>query len=306
MSAVLGLEPAVAEAVRRQAALYPRPPELLSPAEHRALAAPVPPPPPRPAGVEVREAVLELPGRRLALRHFVPGAAAAARVLYLHGGGFNLGGLDSHDAACAALAAETGAEVVALDYRKLPDHPFPAAYEDTLAAARALAPGRRLALAGDSSGANLALAAALALRGEAAAPVALLLHYPIIGLDFDTPAYRENAEAPALSAARCWRIWSDYLAGEVEAVRARRDARAAPLLAEDLSGLPHAVITVAGHDPLRGDGEILAARLHGAGGSATLVAAAGLPHGFLKWRGVSPRAAAAIAAANAAFRAALG
>lgn len=300
------LEPAIAEAIRKQDALYTQPPETMSPTEVKTLFGTAPPADPalRPAGViAVDESIaLNGPDRRIPIRRYRPRKVGAARVAYFHGGGFTTGGLDSHDAICAALAHDTGAEVIAVEYRKLPDHPFPAAYDDAIAAASALAAdGRPLALAGDSSGATLALAAALALRGGGVRLQSLLLYYPIIGLDFDTGSYRSNATAPALTTARCRRIWSDYLSGDLDGVRARLDWRAAPLLADNLSGLPPTVIVIAEYDPLRSDGEILAERLGKAGVDAALIRGSRLPHGFLKWRGISAEAETTIAAATRTF-----
>lgn len=303
------LEPVVEEAVRRQSGLYPRPPESLAPAEVRAVAGVVPPADPalRPPGVAVHDETLALdaPSRIIQLRRYhVP--RAKLRTVYFHGGGFTLGGLDSHDAACAALAVESGTQVIAVDYRKLPDHPFPAAYEDAVGVLRAL--GREagpIALAGDSSGANLALAAALTLRGKVALH-GLLLYYPVIGLDFETDSYRRNAQAPMLTRARCERIWADYLSGKIDAVRDAKDWRAAPLLAPDFSGLPPTVIAVAEYDPLLSDGILLAEQLRSAGAQPTLVEAARLPHGFLRMRAISAEAERAVTRATHAFRDALG
>jgi acetyl esterase len=302
------LEPAVREAVRKQQALYPRPPEQMSPAEILAVFGAAPPADQslRPAGVAVEDGVvgLEEPAREIHTRRFRAGSMDRPVVLYFHGGAFTTGGLESHDLVCARLAAELPAEVLAVDCRKLPLHPFPAAYEDAVGIARKLATsGRPLALAGDSSGANLALAAAMSARGTMRL-AGLLLYYPIIGLDFTTKSYVRNADGPLLSAARCRRIWSDYLSGDVDGVRARRDWRAAPLLADDFGGLPPTVIAVADYDPLLSDGTLLAERLK-ASGEATLIRGARLPHGFLRWRDISTEADKAIAAATRAFAAIL-
>lgn len=304
------LEPAVAVAVKQGDALYPRPPEAMSPAEVRAAMAEAPAAPAavRPSGLSVTDESLpaQNPARAIKLRRYRPASAQDTAIVYFHGGGWTLGGLDSHDGACAALAAETGAEVVAVDYRKMPDHVFPAAFDDAVAVATAIGKeGRPVALAGDSSGANLALAAALALRGGALPGAALLLFYPIIGLDFETESYRENAFAPALTRARCQRIYSDYVDGDLDGVRARGDWRAAPLLARDFGDLPPAVIVVAEYDPLLSDGVQLGERLEHAGVPVTLIRAPKLPHGFIKWRGISPNAAATTAEATRALAALL-
>lgn len=310
------LEEAVRRAIASQDALYLRPAHAMSPAEIKAVfsALPVAPLPPRPCGVTAFDDTVQLndPKRDIAVRHFRPNDRVAdagslkpvrSHVIYFHGGAFTLGGLDSHDAPCAALAAEAHVDVTAVNYRKLPEHPFPAAYHDAVGAVRALArKDRAVVVAGDSSGANLALAAAMALRADGPQIRALLLYYPIIGLTFETESYRRNAEAPALTAQRCRRIWSDYLSDDLTGVRACKDWRAAPLLADDFAGLPPVVTVTAEYDPLASDGEELVDRIQASGGNATLIVGAHLPHGFLKWRNISPNSAAAIAAATEALR----
>src|SRR5690606_12582351 len=104
-----------------------------------------------------------------------------------------------------------------------------------------------------------------------------------VGTDFDSPSYLENAQAPLLTRARCMRILSDYVGGDV----ARADWRAAPLLAPDLNGLAPAVLISAQLDPLRSDAERLRERLARTGVSTALIEAAGMPHGFLRWIGDS-------------------
>jgi acetyl esterase len=301
------LDPPIAEAVRKAEAVYPRSPATMTPAEVKAAAGPVPAADPkaRPAGVSARDETLRPPrlARDVATRRYSPARAGDTVIVYFHGGGFTTGGLDSHDAICAALAHDASAEVVAVDYAKLPEHPFPAAFDEAVGVVRLLGAGRRpLALAGDSSGANLALAAAVALRGEPVELRAMLLYYPVVGLDFETASYRSNADAPLLTAARCQRIWADYLSDDVPGVLARRDWRAAPLLAGDFRGLPPSVVAVAEYDPLLSDGLTLAERLEAAGVPTTLVHGERLPHGFLRWGGISPVAAGPIGLATAAFR----
>lgn len=301
------LEPAVAAAVKAGDALYPQPPEYLSPGEIKAAMAKAPaaPLPARPPGVSVTEETFQASqgAPSIKLRRYQPAGTTKATIVYFHGGGWTTGGLDSHDPVCATLAADTGAEVLAVDYRKMPDHVFPAAFEDAVAVATAAAKdGRTVALAGDSSGANLALGTALELRGSATPVSALLLYYPIIGLDFESESYRANAFAPALTRARCQRIYADYLGGDLESARERRDWRAAPLLAADFAGLPPTVIVVAEYDPLLSEGVEAAQRLDSAGVPVTLIRGAKLPHGFVKWRAISSSAATAMEAATRAFR----
>jgi acetyl esterase len=275
-------------AVEAADAGWPTPPHLLSPAEVRRLYRA-----PAPAGAaadfsienfSVAGAAGRLPARsyrKLALR------LPAPCLVYFHGGGFTTGNLDSHDAVCIALATQAECMVLAVDYRLLPDHPFPAAFDDAVASARDVhAQARsfgvdpdRMGLAGDSSGANLALAACLALSKELPKLRALWLAYPIVGMDFDTASYRANSDAPALTRARCMRIWNDYLAGDPS----RADWRAAPLLSQSLAAVPAAAVMTAQFDPLRSDGELLVGRLREEGRTALLVEGPGLVHGYLKY-----------------------
>jgi acetyl esterase len=211
--------------------------------------------------------------------------------VYLHGGSFTTGDLDSCDALCCAIALHTGLDVLSVDYRLLPDYPFPAAFDDARRAIQWVLDGgtkldaAQVCVGGDSSGANLAVAATLALPAERR-PNALWLAYPILGTDFDTPSYRENADAPLLTRARCQRILEDYLGRTL----AEADWRAAPLLAADLSRLPPTVVMLAQYDPLWSDGEIFAERLAACGVETHLVPATGMTHGFLRW--ISSSAAA--------------
>jgi acetyl esterase len=242
-----------------------REPEPVARAEDRTL--------PGPAG--------EIPVRIYAPESRGPLPAIA----YFHGGGFVLGGLDTHDGTCRALANASGAMVVSVDYRLAPEHRFPAAAEDCYAALRFLgergaelgADPRRLAVAGDSAGGNLAAVAALCAR-ERRGPVLRfqLLVYPVADHRFDTPSYRDNAEGYFLTAAMMRWFWGHYL----ERAEQGDDPLASPLRAKDLSGLPPALVVTAEYDPLRDEGEAYAARLREAGVPTELRRYAGQIHGF--------------------------
>ncbi|MES2185105.1 MAG: alpha/beta hydrolase fold domain-containing protein [Pseudomonadota bacterium] len=293
------LHPGIAHQVRQAMAAPGTPAHLQSPAEVRAVylagKKPLVRQPGGPhEGLHIQDTALERGGAPpLPLRLYRPQDGVPAGALaYFHGGGFTNGDLDSHDAVACALAAGTGCAVASVDYRVMPAHIFPAAFDDAVdvlrwlpgwAAALGIAPGAQgtpaaLGAGGDSAGANLALAAALALRGSV--PLrALWLAYPIIGADFDTPSYAENAEAPLLTRARCQRILHDYRGGALQT----GDWRVAPLLAPDLAGLPPAVAIAAELDPLRSDAEILVERLAPTAPGTILVPAQGMPHGFLRW-----------------------
>ena len=243
--------------------------------------------PPMPGGLEIVD--FQLSG--VPVRSYRPPVKPAASgwpcVLYLHGGGWVVGGLDSHDFICFELAMTLGAMVVAVDYRLAPEHPYPAGFEDCLSVWRALRSGpfwfdpQKLLVAGDSAGGNLAAALCLALRdaGEAM-PAAQVLIYPGLGGDDRLPSRSECADAPLLGSHDVHSYHALYLRGSP-----RPDAYAMPLLADDFSGLPPAWIAVAQFDPLRDDGVGYAERLASAGTDASLYYGEGLVHGCLRARG---------------------
>ncbi|MBD9601871.1 alpha/beta hydrolase [Pseudomonas sp. PDM10] len=216
-----------------------------------------------------------------------PPTSGCPCIVYLHGGGWVVGDLDSHDFICAELASTLGVLVIAVDYRLAPEHPFPAAFEDCLGVWRALRTGpfrldpERTLVAGDSAGGNLAAALCLALRdaGEPL-PAAQVLIYPGLGGDHRLPSRSECTDAPLLSSSDLDCYHALYLRGT-----GQPSAYAMPLLAEDFSGLPPALIAVAQFDPLRDDGMLYAERLNAAGVTATLYYGEGLVHGCLRARG---------------------
>jgi acetyl esterase len=252
-----------------------------------------------PPGVTAHDAVLD----EVTVRRYRPpgGGLAGAGVLYLHGGGFMLGGLDSHDDICAEIAATAGLAVAAADYRLTPEHPHPAAVEDCVAVARALlAEGAvRLVLAGDSAGGNLAAAVARALRCEPRLS-GLVLIYPGLGGDIDSGSYLTHADAPLLTRA-------DVLAYEAlrfgDGKAPRDDASAAPLRDNDYSGLPPVIAFAAECDPLADDARNYAERVAAAGGYARWQVEPGLVHGYLRARHCSARAGASFARITAAIAA---
>lgn len=243
--------------------------------------------PPRPAGLYVVD--FELAG--VAVRSYQPPVSPSAGgvpcIVYLHGGGWVVGDLDSHDFICAELASTLGVLVIAVDYRLAPEHPFPAAFDDCLKVWRALRTGpfkldpARTLVAGDSAGGNLAAALCLALRdaGEPV-PCAQVLIYPGLGGDHRLPSRSECIDAPLLSSSDVDCYHSLYLQGT-----RHPNAYAMPLLATDFSRLPPAWIAVAQFDPLRDDGVLYAERLNAAGVTATLYYGEGLVHGCLRARG---------------------
>ncbi|WP_238343262.1 alpha/beta hydrolase [Pseudomonas sp. RW3S2] len=243
--------------------------------------------PPCPKGVQVRD--LSLPGLA-PLRVFQPAQSAPAdgwpALLFMHGGGWMLGGLDSHAFFCAELTARLEVLVVAVDYRLAPETPSPAALHDSLAAWRALRDGvldipidlTRLVAIGDSAGGNLAAALCLALR-EAGEPQPRMqaLIYPALG-DEDSVSRRECADAPLLSVADMQACLNAYLPSTT------RSPLALPLLADNFKGLAPAFIAVAEFDPLRDDGLLYAQRLEDHGVTVDYFPGHGLVHGCLRAR----------------------
>ena len=240
---------------------------------------------PRPEGLEVRDQPLAgQPCRIYGARIY---GAGAATVLYAHGGGFVVGGLDSHDDVCAEIAAATAARVVSVDYRLAPEHLHPAAYLDVLAVAQAL-PGP-LVLAGDSAGGTLVASVAHALRGRADLR-GLLLIYPALGGDRTRGSYVQHAQAPMLSTADV--VWyAQTRHGGAEP--ARPDVTTGALHDADFRGLPPVVVASAECDPLADDGRDYVARIRAAGGQAEWLLDQGLVHGWLRARHSVPRARAA-------------
>ncbi|MBL8905610.1 MAG: alpha/beta hydrolase [Rhizobiales bacterium] len=238
-----------------------------------------------------------VPARRYrSAQHAHPDVA----VLYLHGGGFVLGGLDSHDDVCAEMAATTGIDVVSIDYRLAPEHLHPAQLDDAEAAYLGLGEHYpRLIVAGDSAGGNLA--AALCLRCKAHGhrqPVGQILIYPGLGGDANKGSYLENAEAPLLTRAECLH-YAKVRSGGVERAQVI-DPEISPLLAGSFSGLAPAFIVTADIDPLRDDGSDYAALLTKAGVAAEHRNEPDLVHGYLRARTTSRRAAESFAAICAA------
>ena len=220
-------------------------------------------------------------------RHY-PGAGGT--VIYFHGGGYVVGGLHSHDDVCAEIRAATELHVVSVDYRLCPEHPHPAAFDDALAATRAIAadlPGPIL-LAGDSAGGNLAAATAQAIgRNGALGITGMVLIYPGLGGDRTKGSYVTHAHAPMLTAADV-----DFYAGIRHAgAEPAPDPSFAPLSDTDFTGLPPTLCIAAECDPLADDAAAYAARLRAAGGRAHSVTEKGLVHGYLRARATVPGAA---------------
>lgn len=246
---------------------------------------------------------LTVPGAGIPVRLY-PGDLDDCVVVFFHGGGFVSGGLDSHDAHARMLCRDTGRSVLAVDYRLAPAHRFPAAYDDAVTAVRWAREelADRVAVAGPSAGANLALGAALALAGTAAAPVALLLVNPLVHGHPAYPSRTALADAYGLTSERVEWCTEQYLVDPAQ----RDDPRFAPLLSPDLGTLPPTVLVVAGQDPLRDEGRELGARLRAAGVPVDFGEEPGMPHGFWRFAELSDAAGSAVARMSALFRDRLG
>ncbi|MBL4926586.1 alpha/beta hydrolase [Tabrizicola sp. KVB23] len=209
-------------------------------------------------------------------------------VLYLHGGGFVVGGLESHDDICAEIRVRTGLGVVCADYRLSPEHLHPAAFDDCIAVARAVGADGPILLCGDSAGGNLCAAVAHALRRTAVKILGQVLAYPGLGGDSDKGSYLTHAHAPMLTRDDVL-FYKNIRHG---APSPQGDATVSPLQDTDFSDLPPTLAISAQCDPLADDARDYAAKITAAGGCALWVEEAGLVHAYLRARHTVPRAAA--------------
>ena len=235
-------------------------------------------------------------------------APSSPLVVYYHGGGHVIGGLDTHDQPCRFLAREIPALVLAVDYRLAPEQPFPAAVEDALAAfrwAHANATGvggdpERIAVVGDSAGGNLAAVVSQLARSDGGPRPALqALIYPVCDYSATRASYDLFGEGFFLTRSEMDWNRDNYLSRPEQ----RADPRASPILAPDLSGLPPAHVVSAGFDPLRDEAEDYARRLGDAGVPTTLRRESDLVHGFVNAVGLGGRAREAMVAIAAAIAA---
>jgi acetyl esterase len=241
------------------------------------------------------------PGTPLRIRIYTPrGAGPFPLLVFYHGSGFVLCSLDTHDGMCRNFCAGAACVVASVDYRLAPEHKFPAGIDDCLHATRWAAAHAgefgadpmRIAIAGDSAGANMAAVTALRLRDEGG-PVLCgqLLLYPVT--DYytpGTPSYDENGEGYGLTRETMKWFWHHYLTDPSEGAH----PHAAPLRAPVLSGLPPALVITAEYDPLRDEGELYAERLRAAGVPVAMSRYDGVNHGFMFWVGVVDKAGKAM------------
>jgi len=228
-------------------------------------------------------------------RLYAPADGRLPAMLYLHGGGFVVGGLETHDSLCRQLALRSGGAVVALDYRLAPEHPFPAAVDDTWAALEWLAvhggeigiDASRLAIGGDSAGGTLAAVGAIHAR-DRGLPLALqLLITPGTTAHADTASHRLFAQGFLLDAAAIAWFFDHYIPHAH-----RRDWRFAPLEADDLDGVAPACLLLAECDPLVDEGLAYGDRLRAAGVPVQLEVGRGMTHDFIKMGRVLKEASA--------------
>ena len=239
---------------------------------------------------EVRELSMPGPQSKVALRLYRPLGTTAATPLpvlvYYHGGGWTIGDLDTHDTLCRELANGSGCAVVSVDYRMGPEHRFPAAVDDSVAALRwvhanAQALGidaSRIAVGGDSAGGNLAAVVAIAARDAGGPAIAFqLLIYPATDMRCTAPSHETNGHGYLLTRETIAYFRGHYIRDASDDL----DWRVSPLLHENLKGLPPAFVLIAGYDPLRDEGLQYAQQLTAAGNRSSLVCFERQIHGFI-------------------------
>ena len=270
----------------------------MTPAEARDFQIAPPPETPTPVD-EVIDRTIPGSETDIPVRIYRPGRERTGAAMYFHGGGWVIGGLDSHDETSRKLCAGSGQTVVSVDYRLAPETRYPGAVTDCFDATAWVAAnagelevdGSRLAVAGDSAGGNLAAAVAQMARDRGGPPLAFqLLIYPVTNADFDTPSYLENAQGYFLTRPSMQWFWDHY----VPQTEQRGEPYAAPLRG-DLAGLPPALVQTAEYDPLRDEGEAYAAALRAAGCAVQATRYDGLIHGYFGMQ-------AAVAASRTAMR----
>jgi acetyl esterase len=247
-------------------------------------------------------------GVDIAVRVYHPAAASPAlpALVYLHGGGWTIGDLDTHDVLCRSLCQQAGGVVVAVDYRLGPEHKFPAAYDDAVAAWQWVAEQAatlgidpaRIAIGGDSAGGNLAAAACLGLRELGHKPVLQLLIYPSTMMAPETASYQTNGQGYMLTRESMAWYSSNYLRGPQDTL----DWRASPQLATGHANLPPALVLTAGFDPLRDEGLLYADALSRAVVPAQYICFERQIHGFITMGRVLQEANTAVALCAQALR----
>ena len=276
--------------------------------ERRTFTQPEPPP----IGA-VQDIDIPGPAGPVPCRLYKPASAAPDLpvLVYFHGGGWVIGDLDTHDVLCRQLCAEALCAVLSVDYRLAPEHAFPAAPQDCLAATRWVQlhghefglNGRRIAVGGDSAGGNLAATVAIMLRdaatfADAPAPLLQLLIYPATDMRAVAPSHTHNGQGYMLTSDSIAYYRGHYMPGP----DSWSDWRASPLLAPSLAGLPPALVLTAGYDPLRDEGRAYADALSRAGVPTQYVCFERQIHGFITMSRVIDEAKTAVALAADAVK----
>ncbi|MEL7273799.1 MAG: alpha/beta hydrolase [Pseudomonadota bacterium] len=247
----------------------------------------------RPNFIKSGDTSINCEGRSVGLRHYqdTRSTGHAAHILFIHGGGFVVGGLESHDSICVDLVAATGLPLTAVDYALAPEHIHPADTDDCLAAFQHLAQQTDLPiiLVGDSAGGNLCAAIAHANRGKARQPLGQVLIYPGLGSDVEHGSFVDHAHSPGITQADT-RFYKAMRTGRNGALL--QSAKCCPLIDPNFSNLPPTRIHTADCDPLKDDGLHYALKMAGAGGDVKVHNWAGLIHGHLRARYMSVKAKA--------------
>jgi len=238
------------------------------------------------------------PTADLPIRIYRPSKVTERTIVYFHGGGWVLNFLDIYDASLARLANQSGATIISVNYQKAPEHPFPIPFDDCYAtllwvlqnATELAISTKKLGVAGDSAGANLAAAVALKARDNDIALAFQLLVYPCNDRDFETESYRTNATGYGLSTQAMQWFWQQYLQGDAH----DQNPYAVPMQAKDFSNLAPAIVITAEYDPLLSDGEKYVELLARDGVTTSYKRYEGMIHGFFTNMAVTPAASQAI------------
>ena len=278
--------------------------DAMAPAEGRAYfnAAFATKPEDQEACTRVEDLTIAVAGGTIPARLYAPAASGPLPVMvHFHGGGWVYMDLGTHDGYCRSLANRTGCAVVAVEYRKAPEYPFPVPLDDCYAALRWVAAqasnlgldASRIGVVGDSAGGNLAAAVSLMARDQGGPALRLqVLTYPAVDATMSAASISENAAAPLLGRPQMAWFWQHYNASQHNP----RDPRLSPLFADDLSRLPPAFICSAEFDPLRDEGEAYAGKMKNAGVVVEYHRYGGVFHGFLLMSKIIPEAARLIVA----------
>ena len=300
------LAPQAQAVLDQMAALNLPPNHTVTSSEARANAKLRPSAPgPEVSAVEAR--IIPGPGGDVPVRIYTPAGAGPFPVLvWFHGGGMVLGDLDRADGTVRRLCVGAGCVVVSVDYRRAPEHTFPAASEDCYAATEWVSKNAdgmdvdpsRMAVGGDSAGGNLATVVALMSRDRGGPPLAFqLVVYPMVNRDFDTESYRSNADGYLLTRDSMIWYWNHYMGAETDTT----NPYAVPLQAGDLGKLPSALVITAEYDPLRDEGDAYADRLRAAGVPTVSSRYDGMIHGFFGMSAVLDRGKQAMSEACTAL-----